>query len=111
VHRLQRDEQEGHEPELEAEPPRAAGAPSPPGHQGQAGGQSDGQQGVLRGDEAAQRPARLELVALAPAAGGQDAGLGVEQQDRPQDEGGEVDRLQRGFDQAAGAPVLRSAPP
>ena len=46
--------------------------------------------------------ARGELGRLAVPAGGEEAGLGDEKEEGPEDEGGEVDRLQRGVDQAKG---------
>ena len=63
--------------------------------------EGEGEEGVLGGHEAAQGPPGQELVALAAAARGEEAGLGDEEERGPEDEGGDVDRLQRGVDQAA----------
>jgi hypothetical protein len=56
---------------------------------------------VLGGHQAAKRPPGQKLLILAAAARGEETGLGDEQEDGPEDEGGDVYRLQRGVDQAA----------
>jgi hypothetical protein len=66
---------------------------------------------MLGGDEAGQRTPREELARLPAAAGGEETGLGGQQEDGPQDEGRDVDRLQRGIDQEIRTVRLTSALP
>jgi hypothetical protein len=66
---------------------------------------------MLEGDEAAEGPAGREFVTLAAAARGQQAKLRDEKRREPEDEGGEVGRLQREVDQAEIEPGVTERAP